>query len=301
MACVDYVTLDELKGMVDVGSKTDESLALLLHGAMDWLDESIFGHSFNRAIRLYYEPDTDGTTAATCAVSAAALTIVITGGPHAGTSTFSFALWTTLGALVDAINGVDIGVTAELLHSKWLADQPCTNLATRSATSILGIENWIVLCLTQLTICLDGGGDPYLFLPLEPQTVNGVVEDGTALVQGTQYYVKRDGYLIRNNVCAVSTSVSCTASTCICPSPGCWSCAKPCNVIVSFVPTAWVAPRAKIGMAIVEFTKNLLASTSMQYEMIGKYAYKAGNLQLLYQLLAPLMNIGVVITPYPGF
>ncbi len=309
MPCFDYLTVDQLKSLGVGGALTDAALALLLMGASDFVDEKI-GTPFGRALRAYYPDLSDGTTGCTVAVTAASLDFVVTGGPNAGASSFAFALWPTLGQLADAVNGAGYGIVVKLLHSPYVADQPSTALSLRSATSIFGIEHWAVLCVGSLSVCLSGGGNPFLFLPFQPGAyMASVSEDGVALTQGTHYYVHKEGYLERTATGCTPYVGSCGGYACDCPTPGCWSCSYPCNVAVVYTPRHWaMAPTDKVALALVELLKVQIASGGYQRESIGRYSYDFGGgapggaLGLFWQLIEPLQSdAGVVMQLYPGF
>ena len=110
MSCRDYADIDELKAIwPGATALSDTALALMLFGASDYLDKAVFGHSFNRAVRIYHDK-THGAAGCTVTVTAAQVDIIITGGLNAGTHTFTFAAYPTVQELVDAIGDHDIGV-----------------------------------------------------------------------------------------------------------------------------------------------------------------------------------------------
>lgn len=299
MACGDYITLAEVKSIVPVGALTDAAVTMLLWGAMDWLDKNILGHTFNRAVRIY-EDNADSATA-TVAVTAAAVVVTITGGANAGVYAYTFAAYAKLYQLVDAINAEGAGVHATMLgqFTSWMAHVPSNDLTAFTAESIKGMTNWQILCLTQLTLCLDGSGEAYLFLPLRPAVVNSVIEDGTALTEGTDFYTKRDGYLIRAGEAGCnSTSLACGAPlACSCYLPGCWSCRTPCNVTVAYRPREWIPETGLITAALKGWLNVIITSSGKESEKIGRYSYTLGPAayNALALALAPLEGEGLVV------
>ena len=117
MSCRDYVDLDELKAVWPGASAlSDASLAYMAFASEDWLDKAVFGHPFNRAVRVYHDK-THGAAGCTVAVTATEVTIIIVGGTDAGTHSFTFAAYPTVQELADAISDHDIGVRAIALGS----------------------------------------------------------------------------------------------------------------------------------------------------------------------------------------
>jgi len=303
MACKDYLTVDQLKAMpgYDPGTATDAGLAFLIMAASDWIDKEILGHTYNRAIRIY--EDNDDSTAATVQVTSTSVIVVITGGANAGTYPYTFADYDELADLVAAMN--ENNVHATLLgegFTDWMSSQPSTNLAVAATQSIHNIENWKVLCLTQLTMTLSGGGDPYLFLPLKIRTVNGVNVEGTDLTAGDDYYIKKGGYLIKRGCRGYSDILGvCSTTACICHKPGCWACAYPCNVVVSFIPLVWTPQYHLLASAITQFIANFTVSGGFVSERIGRYSYKLGedSFTMMGILLSPLQGEGLAMYAFP--
>ena len=301
MTCRDYIDLTELKAVWPGASAfSDTALAMMAFSASDYVDKAIFGHSFNRAVRIYHTKG-HAATGCTVAVTTTEITIVIAGGVDAGTHHFLFATYTTLADIVAAINDADISVTATLLggFAGWMPGQPSENLSLRSATSIYGIDLWAILCLSHLDICFDGQGEPNLYLPVRARSVTSVVVSGTALTSGTHYALKDYSYIQRlgtSSLCASTSGFLCTDS-CECDDLGCWPCGN-CNVCVAFIPLDWPPEYYLIGAAIGEVMK--MQSTSggnITSETIGKYSYTIGAAGMAYlnMLLGPLYGEGIQV------
>jgi hypothetical protein len=303
MACKDYLTVDELKALpgFDAGTATDAGLAMAIMAASDYIDKEVLGHTYNRAIRIYEE--NSDSTAATVQVTAVSVIITITDGVNAGTHTFTFAVYATMEDIVDVINDVDIGVVAYLLgggSSEWMRYQPSSNLSVAASRSIHGIENWQILCMTQLSLTLSGTGRAMLFLPLQIATVNSVEVEGVALAFGTDYYADKGGWLIRAG-CGTPLNMVCPSTVCTCHKPGCWACSYPCNVDVDFVPRVWRPQRSLLAQAISQFIGNVKASGGFLSETMGRYSYRLGkeSYSAMGMLLVPLYGEGLVIGEFP--
>lgn len=102
----------------------------------------------NVGLSFLYTDTSAAVTAATVAVTASQLTLVITGGVDAGTVAFAFATYTTLTALVDAINAQVFNAGSAVAVLTGTAAEASTSMDVLAATSCLEASNVQFLAYT---------------------------------------------------------------------------------------------------------------------------------------------------------
>ena len=85
-----------------------------------------------------YHDESSSATACTVAVSSTQISIVITGGGNAGTTTYTFAANTTVTAMVTALNAAAIGLVARVVGSGGASSDELTVIA---AISCFGVSS----------------------------------------------------------------------------------------------------------------------------------------------------------------
>ena len=262
MKCAEPMTVSELSSLISVGSWTTAALQLILDGATDFLF-SLLGHSFGRAIRIYHDESEDAT-AATVTVSPTEITLTITGGANAGTTSYLFVTYENVSEIVDAIEQADIGFVVTLVEG-MRHNEKTANLHTVAATSCLGLSNRQVLCIQYSTETFDGLGEPMIFTSLPLKSVISVIQDGTAV---TDYWSKSQGYLIYKYAVGAKYSPY-TVDT--------FSVLQPCNVIVKYIPL-WLRIPGVMKLVLRAMVQNTIVDGSMSSESIGDYSYSLGDI-----------------------
>lgn len=279
----DLYSLAELKE--DFGTTlTDSALRRYLDGALEMVFGYI-GHSFGQALWIYHDGSGSATAATVAVSSLGVLSLVITGGTYAGTDTFtltSYTMWT----LATAIEALEKGWRVKLVTDP---EQPALNLrVTTSPISVYGYTNQRPLCLCSWTEIHSGNGETRLFLKWPFRSVVSVIEDGTTLTEDTDFWSKREGWLIREID---------EGSHYRWYSPDTWSVKEPNNITVKYVPW-WIGPVpsvvARVLMGLVQY---LVTETGYHSEKIGDYSYtKNGNNALTW--LQMLDGLGTGFSSY---
>lgn len=268
MGCREAVLLSELKAEVDFGGLSDAVLQSILDRIQGKIESMVMGHSFGRAIRIYHD-GSSGVTVATVQVTATGVVLhteTVT-GPNADV-TLLFAAYPQIGDLVGAIDGLS-GWVAELVETVPY-DMPSSLLNPLAATNALRLCGRLVLCLSAWKECSDGNNEHMWFPKMPIRSVVTVYEDGLLLNPGTAYAIK-SRWLER---------LYATGGSCCCYRLGYWSCAGPCNVCVTYVPTWWGMNPSMLRNAIIALAGYEIADAingAYQGESIGDYSYTKGN------------------------
>ena len=272
MKCSPALSVTELKTLIDEGTWTDAALQLLLDGATDFLF-GLLGHSFGRAIRIYHSEEEDATVV-TVQVTSTAIVIVITGGANAGTTTYTFADYSEMQDIVDAIEQADIGVVISLVEG-MRPNEKTANLHALAATGMLGLSNRQLLCIQYTTETFDGIGEPMIFTSMPIKSVKSVLQDGVTV---TDFWTKSAGYLIyKNAVGGKYTWYSVDT----------FSVKQPCNIVVKFVP-AFLRMPGTIKLVLRALIQNTIINTGFSAESIGDYSYSLGD---LWASIAPFWSM----------
>ena len=262
------LSVAELKTFIEYGSLSDGALQDILDRAWGDIFDQL-GHTFGRAFRIYHD-ESESATAATIEIDATGVELIITGGANDGTYTYTFAVHTEIGGLIQAIEDEAVGFVVELLE-QIPYDQPSANLKVLAATDIFGAENRRAVYFSQWTECVSGNNEHIARLTLKVRTTVSVAEDGVALTAGTDYFIK-PFHLLR--WCQTgATGVTCGLS-------GYWSCKQPCNVCITYVP-AWFGqcPKA-VEKLLIALSQGLIESYmdgTYKSERIGDYSYTKGS------------------------
>ncbi len=270
MSCKEPLSLTELKAEIDVGSLADATVQAILDRVQGKIESIVLGHSFGRAVRVYH----DGTGAKTVAtITVTALAVVLHTetilGPDADV-TLPLATYTQMGDLVNAIDDLT-GWTAELIEVVPY-NTPTSLLATRSATDVLLLANRVPLCLSAWKECVDGKNEHSVFTQMPIRSVVTVYEDGVLLTPQTNYYIKKRW---------LEKVYASGSASCCCYRMGYWSCATPCNVCITYVPTWWGMNPAALRNALVALTQLEIADAingSYQGESMGDYSYTKASM-----------------------
>jgi len=260
--CSPALTVTELKTLISVGSWTDAALQTILDASTDFLF-SLLGHSFGRAIRIYHDESED-CTAATVTVSPTEITLIITGGANAGTTSYLFATYANMVEIVDAIEQADIGFVVTLVEG-MRPNEKTANLHTVAATSCFGLSNRQVLCIQYSTETFDGLGEPMIFTSMPIKSVISVIQDGTVV---TDYWSKSQGYLVYKYAVGSKYSFYTVDS---------WSVKQPCNIVVKYVP-AWLRIPGVMKLVLRAMVQNTIVDGAMASESIGDYSYSLGDI-----------------------
>ena len=261
MKCSEPLSVSELKEIIDEGSWTDSALSMLLDGAVDFLF-GLLGHSFGRAIRIYHSEEEDATTV-TIQVTSTAIVIVITGGANAGTTTYTFADYSEMQDIVDAIEQADIGVVISLVEG-MRPNEKTANLHALAATGMLGLSNRQLLCIQYTTETFDGIGEPMIFTSMPIKSVSSVLQDGVTV---TDFWTKSQGYLIYKNAVGGKYNWYSVDS---------WSVRSPCNIQIRYVPM-WLRMPGTIKIVLRALVQNTIVDGAMKSETIGDYSYQIGD------------------------
>jgi len=270
--CSEALDLTSLKTMISVGTWTDEALQTILDASTDFLF-GLLGHSFGRAIRIFHDESEDAT-AATVQVTSVAIVLVITGGANAGTTTYTFADYSEMQDIVDAIEQADIGFITSLVEG-MRPNEKTINLHILAATNALGLSNRQLLCIRYTTEIFDGLGEPMIFTSLPLKSVISVIQDGTTV---TDYWSKSQGYLIYKYAVGAKYSPY-TVDT--------FSVLQPCNVIVKYIPL-WLRIPGVMKLVLRAMVQNTIVDGSMSSESIGDYSYQIGD---IWASIAPFWTI----------
>jgi len=280
MACNEILDLTSFKAEVDVGSLTDAQVQAILDRIRGKI-ENYLGHTFGQAMRVYRDSSGTCPSAATITITGTGVVLTVTIGGVTTTTSLTFALYTTLGAMADAIEAVS-GWHASIPTAMSM-DQASANLSAMSATDCLLSTNRALLCLKQWTECGDGQNEHNFFLKQPVRYAYSVTEDGILLTPGTDYFVKAQ-WLVR--YCA-------TGNACTCWSSAYWSCRSPCNVCVTYLPTYFGRSPEEVrnmilalgGLEVIEATTGAFKS-----ESIGDYSYTKGDLAATWSFWLPFIS-----------
>lgn len=266
--------------------------AATLRRFLDSALELVFGyvgHAFGQAIWIYHD-ESAGATGATVGVSAlGVLTLTIVGGVNAGSDTFtlsSYTLWTLAVAIDNLAKGWQVKVVSD-------PEQPAENLRVIAVMSVLGYANQRPLCLCSWTE-IKSGGESHLFLAWPFRSVATVIEDSDTLVDGTDYWAVRNGWIIRRYT---------DGSQRVPYERDYWSMKEPNNISVNYVPY-WIGPVPSIVMQVilglVQFL--IVAGGGYQSEKIGDYSYsKDGSTVLTWlQMLDTLGSAYIAVSGVGG-
>ena len=253
--CFEYLTVTDVRDEFgdDVASLTDAQIQKKIDRLAAQLEDQL-GHTFGRALTA--------TTTGSDSVQVTATALVI------GGATYLFATYTTLGALLTAVNAAGDSYRLALLP-RVAPDTPSTLLAARASVAI-GAR--AILCLSAYWLRLSGDGRSHLFLPLPVGSVTEVTENLTTLAATDYWAIPGESWLIRK-LC------TCSSSTCQHPR-GSWSLRYPGNITVTYVPSWWIggAPAA-LGAVLLEAMESGLALGPMQSESFGEYSYTRGKVR----------------------
>ena len=261
MKCSEALDLTSLKTMISAGSWSDSALQTVLDASTDFIF-GLLGHSFGRAIRIFHDESEDAT-AATVTVSPTEITLTITGGANAGTTSYTFATYSNMSEIVDAIEQADIGFVVTLVEG-MRHNEKTENLHTVAATSCLGLSNRQVLCIQYSTETFDGLGEPMIFTSMPIKSVSSVIQDGTAV---TDYWTKTQGYLVYKYAVGGKYTPYTVDS---------WSVKQPCNITVKYVPTFLRIPGV-MKLVLKAMVQNTMINSSVKSTSIGDYSVSYGD------------------------
>jgi len=97
--------------------------------------------SIQTALLTIYNSSSDAS-AATAQITAAGITLIVTGGTNAGTSTITFAAQDTVGKIVTAINALNKGWVANI---QGISSENSSSLTIKEATGCLLVGNILTL------------------------------------------------------------------------------------------------------------------------------------------------------------
>lgn len=251
--CVEYLTIADLRAEYgeDIEDVTDAALQRQIDQMSAFLEDQL-GHTFGRGlIARSLGGDVVEVTA----------TALIIGG-----DTYLFATYSTLHALVEAVNATGDTYSLELLPNVR-SDTPSVLLKPHTAESCgPNYENRVILCLSALYCLLSGNGETHLFLPLNLAVVNTVVENLVTLTTSDYWALAGESWLIRK---------ACNCSGCNCAHPrGRWSNSYPGNIGVSFVPRFWGRVPGALSAALLDGFSSRGGLAPYQSEDFGDYSYK---------------------------
>ena len=172
--CIEYITVAALRAEYgeEIEDKTDAALQRQIDQMTVFLEDQL-GHTFGRALVA--------SSTATESVEITATKLIIGGDEYA------FATYTTLYALVAAVNAAGETYSLELLPN-IRGDTPTTLLGERAATTCgRDYEDRVVLCVSAMYCVLNGVCETKMFLPLPLAEIVAVTENGTALTT-TDYW-----------------------------------------------------------------------------------------------------------------
>jgi hypothetical protein len=280
MACNEILSLSEFMDEVDVGSLTDAQVQAILDRIRGKI-ENYLGHTFGRAMRVYRDGSGACPDSATITVTGTGVVLTVVIGGVTTTTTLTFVLYATLGAMADAIEAVT-GWHASVPTAMSM-DQASANLTAMSATSCLLSTNRALLCLKQWTECGDGGNEHNFFTKMPIRYAYVVTEDGVTLTAGTNFFVKTQ-WLIR--YCATGNSSTCWSSAY-------WSCASPCNVCVTYLPTYFGRSPEEVRnmiLALGALEVEMATTGTYKSESIGDYSYTKGSLAETWAFWLPFIS-----------
>jgi len=275
MKCAEAMSITELKTLISVGSWSDSALSMILDGATDFIF-SLLGHSFGRAIRIYHSEEEDAT-AATISVTATGVSLIITGGANAGTTTYLFVDYTDMIDLVEAINQADLGFEATLVEGMSPTEKT-ENLHTLAATNCLGLSNRVVLCIQQTTEVMDGTGTGYIFTHLPIKSVVSLIQDGMA-INSSSYWAKTGGYVLYKYASGSQYEKY---------SLDYFSLKTPCNIQICYVPL-WLRIPGFFKLILRAMCGHTILSTGVKSESIGDYSVTYGEIEKIIALWWPMM------------
>ncbi|MBC8275798.1 MAG: hypothetical protein H8E40_12635 [Chloroflexi bacterium] len=270
MKCTEPLTVSQLKELISEGSWSDSALQVVLDSAVDFLF-SLLGHSFGKALRIYHD-ESDDATAATVEATSTGIVLVITGGANAGTTTYLFADYADLTAMVDAIEQADIGFIVSLVEGISPTEKS-ENLHTLSAIGCLGLSNRQVLCIQYMTETMDGTGESHIFTKLPLRAIVSILQDGTT-VTSSYYWDKTLGYIVYKYAVGSKYSKYTTDM---------WSLRSPCNIVVKYTPL-WLRTPGFFKLILRAMCQHTIAAGAMKSESIGDYSYQLGDIQ---SIIAP--------------
>ena len=275
MKCSEPLTVDGLKELISEGSWSDSALQIVLDGAVDFLF-SLLGHSFGRALRIYHDESEDAT-AATVEVSSTGIVLVITGGANAGTTTYLFADYADLTAMVDAIEQADIGFVVSLVEGISPTEKS-ENLHTLAATGCLGLSNRQILCIQYMTETMDGTGESHIFTKLPLRSIVSILQDGTT-VTSSYYWDKTLGYIVYKYAVGSQYQRYTTDM---------WSLKQPCNIVVKYTPL-WLRIPSFFKLILRAMCQHTIVSGGVKAEGIGDYSVNYGELDKIIAPWWPMM------------
>ena len=249
--------------MISVGSWSDSALQTVLDASTDFLF-GLLGHSFGRAIRIFHDESEDAT-AATVTVSPTEITLTITGGANAGTTSYLFVTYENVSEIVDAIEQADIGFVVTLVEG-MRHNEKTANLHTVAATSCLGLSNRQVLCIRQTTEVMDGTGQGYIFTSLPIKSVVSLIQDGTA-ISSSYFWTKTNGYVLYK-YSAGSQYEKYTLDY--------FSVKTPCNVQICYIP-AFLRIPGVMKLVLRAMCQNTMINSSVKSTSIGDYSVSYGD------------------------
>lgn len=254
--CVEYLTIADLRAEYgeDIEDVTDAALQRQIDQMAAYLEDQL-GHTFGRGLIAR------STGADTVQVTATALVI--------GGDTYLFSTYTTLYALVAAVNATGDTYSLELLPNVR-SDTPSVLLKAHTAEACgPDYEDRVILCLSAMYCLLTGKYETHLFLPLNLAVVNTVVENLITLTTSDYWALAGESWLIRK---------ACDCGGCSCAHPkGRWSNSYPGNIGVSFVPQFWGRVPSALSAAMLDAFSSRGGLAPYQSEDFGDYSYKRGT------------------------
>lgn len=257
--CFEYITVADVRAEfdADVADMTDSSIQRRIDRLSSALEYGL-GHTFGRALVAR------STASDTVAVSATGLTI--------GGDTYLFATYTTLYALVAAVNAAGAAYSLEVLGQIQQAT-PSTLLREHAATACgPNYEQRVVLCTSAMYCLISGKRQTHIFLPLKLASIVSVVQDAIALSAIDYWALPGESWLIRK-ACACATCGECQHPRRY------WSAAYPGNIVVTYVPQLWTSLRAPavISNHLLDAFSSLTGVAPLAQESFGDYSYKRGT------------------------
>lgn len=296
MGC-EFTTTDFIKSQVDAaGSFSDECIRYIADAALDYIG-AYLGHLFGQALRVWNMDSLTSLTIARVAIDSQGLKLRTKATEYDDADILDLTTYETLGELAAAINalvtsgGVSLGWNAVVVGN--MDDQPSSRLAQFGWTSVMnsgnteaGYEYRLALCADDYTETADGNGESHLFLRMPIRSVSAVTEDGSSLIENTNYWVKNEGWVIRMGAVG---SQYCKYSR------GRWSVRSPNNVCIRYVPRWWGIRPAQVLMAIQGLAMLAFTESGFEEERIGDYSYvkNGGSTALMWLsgLGAYMMNV----------
>lgn len=216
--------------------------------------EAELGHGFGRVLIA------SSTAADTVAVSAAALTI--------GGDAYAFADYTTLLALVTAVNAAGEDYSLELLPHVF-EGTPSTLLAAITATTCgPAYENRVNLWASGRYEQHSGTRQTHVFLSLPLASITSVVESGDTLENTAYWAIPGTSWLIRK-YCSCSDSSDCRHPRTW------WKHNYPGNILIDYQPQWWGRPPASLKALLLEGFEGLSDIGPMESESFGgAYSYR---------------------------